>query len=252
MGYRMTKIRNYALVVGFFLALISVLFGFNWVNAGSSSVTENSVPPGFAIPVVTSEYVPQYIKDNPWVICNYPLEEWKTAPRCDKEPDFIGQSVPLFLTNDLGFNAYQAINANNGALRVVEIMPKHEWSFNAAVGDPAYINNLRTVWGVYGGGWCDLASRYVQAVRPLLPDPDIRFINRNVSAGMGLADVEYNDAVAIWNTGGLHGNIGEAKDLILWNGSDYGIRLWVVEDGTTLIVRSTWFDPNSKETQNVR
>jgi len=249
----MGNIRKIIVVVSFLVAMISVFVGFKWVNANESSY-DSFAPfnPGFPIPVVTSEFVPQYIKDNPWVICDYPLEEWKTAPRCDKEPDFIGQSVPLFLTNDLGFNAYQAVNANNGALRIVEIMPKHEWSFNSTVGDPAYISNLRTVWGVYGGGWCDLASRYVQAVRPLLPDADIRFINHNISAGMGLADVDYNDAVAIWNTGGLHGNIGEAKDLVLWNGSDYGIRLWVVEDGTTLIVRSTWFDPNSKETQNVR
>lgn len=252
MKRRANNQRILVILIAFFLSVIFMLFSSNWVSASYASSEQNSVTPGFAIPVVTSEYVPQYIKDNPWVICNYPLEEWKTAPRCEKEPDFIGQSVPLFLTNDLGFNAYQAINANNGALRVVEIMPKHEWSFNSAVGDPAYIKNLRTVWGVYGGGWCDLASRYVQAVRPLLPDPDIRFINHNVSAGMGLADVEYNDAVAIWNTGGLHGNIGEAMDLILWNGSDYGIRLWVVEDGKTLIVRSTWFDPNTMEAKNVR
>lgn len=199
----------------------------------------------------TEEFVPQYIVDNPWVICDYPLNEWKTAPRCEKEPDFIGQSTPLSLTNNIGFNAYQAINANGGSLRVVEIYPGHEWSFNASVGDPRNINYLKTVWGVYGGGWCDLASRYVQAVRPLLPDPDIRFINHNISAGFGLVDIDYYDAVSIWNTGGLHGNIGEAKDLVLWNGSNYGIRLWVVEDGKTLIVRSTWFDPRTMEGKNV-
>lgn len=197
------------------------------------------------------EFIPQFILENPKVICYSPLSEWKTATRCEKEPEFIGQSRSLSLTDGVGFNALQAINANNGSLRLVEIYPGHEWSFNASVGDPRNISYLKTVFGVYGGGWCDLASRYVQAVRPLLPEPDIRFVNHNVSVGFGLVDVDYHDAVSIWNTGGLHGNIGQAKDLVLWNGSNYGIRLWVVEDGKTLIVRSTWFDPRTMEGKNV-
>ncbi len=50
---------------------------------------------------------------------------------------------------------------------------------------------------VLGGGVCDLASRYVVAARPLLPDDAFKFkLHPN-----GLGGVRYQDAVSIWFDG---------------------------------------------------
>lgn len=50
---------------------------------------------------------------------------------------------------------------------------------------------------VLGGGVCDLASRYVVAARPLLPDHAFRFkLHPN-----GLSGIDHRDAVSIWFEG---------------------------------------------------
>jgi hypothetical protein len=140
----------------------------------------------------------------------------------------LGESAPLSLAGDVGHNVRAALDASNGALRDITIRPGETWSFNASVGSPAHIR-VRVVAGVPGGGWCDLASRYVQALRPVLPSEAFAFPNHVRTAGIGLLNVADEDAVAIWNIDGQPGSLGGRQDLQITNTTDSTLRLVVVE-----------------------
>jgi hypothetical protein len=140
----------------------------------------------------------------------------------------LSASVPLSLDGDVGYNVQAALNASGGALREVLIQPGATWSFNATVGDPAQVS-VRSVGGIPGGGWCDLASRYVQAVRHLLPPEAIEFPNHVQLNGIALADVDNNDAVSIWNIDGQPGNHGNRQDLLITNTLPAPLHLQIVE-----------------------
>ena len=144
-------------------------------------------------------------------------------------------SVPLSVAGDVGFNVLSALGARGGALRSVTIRPGETWSFNATVGSPAAVE-VRTIGGVPGGGWCDLASRYVQAVRPLLPREAVRFVNHVTTAGIRIADVADDDAVSIWNVDGQAGSVGQSQDLEITNTLSAPLHLQVVEQGDQQIV----------------
>ncbi len=140
----------------------------------------------------------------------------------------IGESAPLSLDGDVGYNVRAALDANNGALRNVIIRPGETWSFNASIGPPGRVR-VRVVAGVPGGGWCDLASRYVQALRPVLPPEAFAFSNHVHTTGIGLLNVADNDAVAIWNIDGQPGSFGGRLDVQITNTTNHVLRLVVVE-----------------------
>jgi len=149
-----------------------------------------------------------------------------------------GVSAPLAMHGDVGVNIAQALNARNGALRFVTIPPGSTWSFNAAIGAPAGME-LRSINGVLGGGWCDLASRYVQAARPLLP-PDAFRYRRHRPA---LPDVSADDSVTIWNIDGRPGTFGGRFDLEITNSGDAPL-IFAVEqapDRADAIIVRAWF-----------
>ena len=153
---------------------------------------------------------------------------------------FLGQSSPIpIVGSDYAFNVRAALDANGGQLWNVQIAPGATWSFNAAVGDPDAIR-YTTVGGVPGGGWCNLAARYVEAVRPILPPEAVRFINHVDSNGIAL-DVAYENSVSIWNVGGEPGFDGGRQDLMLTNTTGRVLLLHAVEtgDGTTVVVQAS-------------
>jgi hypothetical protein len=153
-------------------------------------------------------------------------------------PSRVSSSVPLGMAGDVGFNIRAALDANSGALRSVTIRPGETWSFNAAVGNPARVE-VRTVGGIPGGGWCDLASRYVQAVRSILPASAIHFPNHVASTGIGLSDVDDADTVAIWNIDGQPGSTGGRGDLEITNTLAAPLSFQVVEFASgQLVVRA--------------
>ena len=145
------------------------------------------------------------------------------------------RSVPLSIAGDVGFNVLSALGASNGALRSVTIRPGETWSFNATIGSPANVE-VRTIAGVPGGGWCDLASRYVQAVRPLLPREAVQFVNHVTTAGIRIADVADDDAVSIWNIDGQAGSAGQSQDLQITNTLNTPLYLQVVDQPDQQIV----------------
>jgi hypothetical protein len=144
-------------------------------------------------------------------------------------------SVPLSIAGDVGFNVLSALGARDGALRSVTIRPGETWSFNATIGSPANVD-VRTIGGVPGGGWCDLASRYVQAVRPLLPREAVQFVNHVTTAGIRIADVADDDAVSIWNIDGQAGSAGQSQDLEITNTLKAPLKLQVVDQPDQQIV----------------
>jgi len=145
------------------------------------------------------------------------------------------RSVPLSIAGDVGFNVLSALSARGGALRKVTIGPGETWSFNATIGSPANVD-VRTIGGVPGGGWCDLASRYVQAVRPLLPREAVQFVNHVTTSGIRIADVADDDAVSIWNIDGQAGSAGQSQDLQITNTLKSPLMLQVIEQPDQQVV----------------
>jgi transcriptional regulator with XRE-family HTH domain len=136
--------------------------------------------------------------------------------------------MPLPADGPFHQNVVAALEANNGALQHVVIPPNGVWSFNRTVGDPGLLQ-LEPIFGVYGGGWCDLASRYTMVLRPLLPPESFDFIRHIDSTGYGLEGVPDDDGVVIWNSNGADGE----QDLRIDNTTGRTIRIDVtlVGDG---------------------
>jgi hypothetical protein len=149
------------------------------------------------------------------------------------EPWATSAFLPMVPGTALWHNVAAALDASGGALRQVIIAPGETWSFNRAVGSPSGIS-LVTIAGVYGGGWCDLASRYVVALRPLLSYDAIRFVRHRDATGYDLMGVAPDDAVAIWNTNGGD----DEKDLTIYNGTGRALVIAVSLAGDGVTVRA--------------
>jgi len=136
--------------------------------------------------------------------------------------------MPLPADGPFHQNVVAALEANNGALQHVVIPPNGVWSFNRTVGDPDLLQ-LEPLYGVYGGGWCDLASRYTMVLRPLLPPESFEFLRHIDATGFGLQGVPDDDGVVIWNGNRADGE----QDLRIHNTSGRTIRIGVtlVADG---------------------
>jgi len=105
------------------------------------------------------------------------------------------------------------INPILPVLATVTIPPGQEWSFNETVGNPDQYP-LVYAYGIYGGGWCDLASRYAELARHL--NLERTFVRHSTP----LLGVERQDNVSIWNETGLS---GQTQDLVIRNTSDLSI-----------------------------
>jgi transcriptional regulator with XRE-family HTH domain len=158
------------------------------------------------------------------------------SPTPPEAPSASGAAAPqensvfMLLPADGSFhqNVVAALEANNGALQNIVIAPDGTWSFNRSIGDPDLLP-LDSVYGVYGGGWCDLASRYTMVLRPFLPPESFDFIRHVDSTGFGLEGVPDDDAVVIWNSNGG----GDEQDLRIHNtsGRTISIHVTLVADG---------------------
>ena len=154
--------------------------------------------------------------------------------------------------NDFGFNVRAALDSNNGALRTIVIKSGEQWSFNGAMLRPNDKDGnelkLRWVANTYGGGWCDLACRYVQVFKGLglqikhvplgfsedLPkDGQVVFIQHG---GIALNQCSYDESPYIWSdfSAGFHKDM---QDLIINNDTGKTIKIGVIDnpDGTATI-----------------
>lgn len=102
------------------------------------------------------------------------------------------------------------INPLLPVLATVKIPPGQEWSFNETVGHPDQYP-LVYAYGIYGGGWCDLASRYAELAR------NLNLERTFMLHSSPLTGVERQDNVSIWNETGLRGQV---QDLVIRNSSD--------------------------------
>lgn len=143
--------------------------------------------------------------------------------------------------NDFGFNVKAGLDGNNGALRNITIKDGEQWSFNETLGNPNM--PLKNVSGVYGGGWCDLACRYVQVFKGLgLPINHGTDINANGAVflqhgGISLNQCSFDESPFIWSAG-YKGFDNGMQDLVVNNGTGKTIKIAVVDnaDGTATIV----------------
>lgn len=146
-------------------------------------------------------------------------------------------------TNDgFGLNVRMALDANNNALRNITIKDGEQWSFNETIGNPDNLK-LVTVSNVYGGGWCDLACRYIQVFKGLglqlthgtdINANDIVFLQHG---GISLNNCSFDESPFIWSSG-QKGFGNGMQDLIINNRTGKTIKIAVVdnEDKTATIV----------------
>jgi hypothetical protein len=113
------------------------------------------------------------------------------------------------------------------------IYPGETWSFNEAVGHPDKYQ-LETVYGIYGGGWCDLASRYAEVARKhgLLLEFKLH--------STPLLGVERQDNVSIWNE---DGSGTQEQDLRITNNKSYPISFRVSLEDKNYLVQSSYSQP---------
>ena len=91
---------------------------------------------------------------------------------------------------------------------------------------------------IQGGGICDLASRFVMAARPLLPNSAFRFVNHVRSNGIHLSGVPTRDTVSIWAIGGGKGE----HDLLISNPTNGWLEFTVDRDGEKITVTARLWD----------
>jgi len=155
----------------------------------------------------------------------------------------VGQvvSVPISTDgSDFGFNIQSALHANGGALMNVTIRPGETWSFNGSLGPVSNIP-MRSIGEIPGAGWCDLASRYVQAARPIVGDAGLRFDNHIAQTGQGLYDVAPQDAVDIW-TDGTPGFQNGNHDLWITNTTSQTLHFQVQQAGDEQVAVAAWLE----------
>jgi hypothetical protein len=154
------------------------------------------------------------------------FEEELDAIAAAPAPQVSGNSPIAVDGSDFGHNIRVALEANGGALKDVTIAPGETWSFNAAMGDPELIDYVN-VSGVDGGGWCDLAARFIQAARPIVGAGGLVYQHH----GIQLNGVSWQDSVAIWNNDGTPGFEDGAQDLLITNTTSGVLRFLVSSAG---------------------
>lgn len=177
------------------------------------------------------------------------------------EPQLIASNEVTFTPSDpaVRANIRLALRHYSGALARVVVQPGGTFSFNAALGaDPDRLpwRNVVThatavppaapdeptpapiTTRIFGGGLCDLASRYVMAARPLLPRQAFHFVNHVSSNGVRLHGVPVRDSVAIWAVGGRAGE----RDLRIQNLTDDWLEFIVEQNQAQITVRAQLWD----------
>lgn len=154
----------------------------------------------------------------------------------------VSAPITVNVNDSFGLNVKTALDANNSALRNVLIKDGERWSFNQTIGDPNELH-LANVSGVYGGGWCDLACRYVQVFKGLglhishsadMDSNDVVFLQHG---GIALNNCTVDESPYIWSNGADIGFNDGRQDLIINNRTGKTIHIIVVnnDDGTATI-----------------
>ena len=178
-------------------------------------------------------------------------------------PRLLAEHAASFTPGDRAVraNIRLALSYYHGALTHVFVAPGGTFSFNATLG----VAPQRLPWKyvtlkqtpppapegatpapptaeerqrIQGGGLCDLASRFVMAVRPMLPARAFRFVNHIRSSGIRLQGVPARDSVSIWAVGGQAGE----QDLKITNVTDGWLEFVVERAGEKITVRARLWD----------
>lgn len=144
------------------------------------------------------------------------------------QPAMLFSAAPLNLGGVCQANVIAALAANGGALQSITLQPGQTFSFNATVGNPDALV-LYDCAGVYGGSWCNLAAAYSQVARRLGLSP--QFQDHGIDLGYGR-----ENAVAIWNVGGVAGFDNGAQDLVIENTTGRVVTFEAVDSADGVVV----------------
>lgn len=141
----------------------------------------------------------------------------------------------VYMATPLAYDARIAPNVHAilPVLDTIVLEPGETWSFNEAVGNPDQYA-LVDAYGVYGGGWCDVASRYAEAARIL--NLDRSFVLHSTP----LNGVERMDNVSIWNT---DGSSGQMQDFTMTNTKRFTITFTLKYVGDAYILTASYSYP---------
>lgn len=161
------------------------------------------------------------------------LDGWRSVNNAATFPKAEAVSTPITIhgADPFGYNVKVALDANNGALRYIVIKSGTTWSFNETIGDPNRISQLKTLAGVYGGGWCDLACRYIQVAKGL--GLETEYLQHG---GIALNSCSVADSPYIWTTDGKRGIVDGRQDLLITNNTIYTVILQAIERDDSVVI----------------
>jgi hypothetical protein len=188
-----------------------------------------------------------------------------TAPTATPAAQLLAAKSVSFTPSDKAVqaNIRLALDHYYGALTHVVLAPGGVFSFNSTLG----VRPQRLPWKnvrlkptaapaapaadgtavpapeaaaqiIQGGGICDLASRFVMAARPLLPNSAFHFVNHVKSNGIHLSGVPTRDTVSIWAIGGGKGE----HDLLIDNPTNGWLEFTVDREGQKITVTARLWD----------
>lgn len=163
------------------------------------------------------------------------IDGWRSVNFAAQGAKAVSAPITTNIADTFGYNVRSALDMNNKALRRIVIQSGDTWSFNEAMGDPNKFPALKTIGGQYGGGWCDLACRYIQAARGL--GLHTKYLQHG---GIALNGCSIEDSPYIWTTDGKRGLESGRQDLLITNNTIYTVILEVIEkDNTVVIIGNT-------------
>lgn len=159
------------------------------------------------------------------------IDGWRAVNDAAQSAKSVSAPITTDRNTDFGFNVSSALDINKGALRKVVILSGDTWSFNETLGKPNTFPPLKTIFGVEGGGWCDLACRYIQAAKGL--GLHTEYLQHG---GIALNSCSLEDSPFIWTVDGVRGLDKGRQDLLITNNTVYTAVIEVIEKDNAAII----------------
>jgi len=159
------------------------------------------------------------------------IDGWRSVNNAARYAKSVSTPITTDVNDSFGYNVRAALDMNNNALRHVIIESGDTWSFNEALGKPNTFPTLKMVAGISGGGWCDLACRYIQVAKGL----GLHTVYLQ-HGGIALNSCSLEDSPFIWTENGKRGFENGQQDLLITNNTVKTVVLDVVEENNAAII----------------
>jgi hypothetical protein len=159
------------------------------------------------------------------------IDGWRAINDAARNAKAVSAPITINSNDPFGYNVKSALDMQKGALRHVVIESGDTWSFNEALGKPKYFPALKSVAGIEGGGWCDLACRYIQVAKGL----GLHTVYLQ-HGGIALNSCSVEDSPYIWTVDGIRGLEKGRQDLLITNNTVYTAMIEVIEKDNAAII----------------